>query len=407
VYNPSRELDTSTPGWSFQMVLEQDFARDPRPYFARLRAGCPARDELRVEGREPTVVVSRWQDIETVFRNPRVFSSRFGDNETGIGNERPLIPLQIDPPEHKKYRVLLDPYFSPRRMAALEGEVAQLANQFIDGFIDRGSCEFMADFAVPFPCTVFLRLVGLPVEDLDYFLKIKDGITRANGETDFSKMSEVRKAAGKECYAYFEAHLDNLSKHPDGRLLSDLLNAEVDGERLTREEILDICYLLIIAGLDTVTDSLCCFWAYLAENPEQRRRIVEDPSKIPAAVEELLRWESPVSVVARVAADDTEVGGCPVHKGEGLLLFVGAANTDETALEGADRVDFDRPANKHYAFGGGIHRCLGSHLARSELRVAMREWHRRIPDYHIAEGVELQWTPMLRQVNEMPLVFTK
>jgi len=182
-----------------------------------------------------------------------------------------------------------------------------------------------------------------------------------------------------------------------------LLDAEVDGERLTRQEILDILFLFIIAGLDTVTDSLCCFFSYLAENSAHRDALVKDPSVIPSAVEELLRWESPVAGVARVAAEDVELSGCPVKKGDSLLVFVGAANTDATALEAADRVEFDRETNRHYAFGGGIHRCLGSHLARTELRVAMREWHRRIPEYRIEEGAELIWTPMLRAVHHLPL----
>ena len=189
-------------------------------------------------------------------------------------------------------------------------------------------------------------------------------------------------------------------------MLLDLLEAEIDGQRLTREEILDICYLFIIAGLDTVTDSLCCFWSYLAEHPDRRRRIAEDPSVIPAAVEELLRWESPGSGVARVVAEDTEISGCPVSAGEALLIFVGAANTDPDSVENAHQVDFDRPVNRHSAFGQGIHRCLGSHLARLELRVAMREWHRRIPEYSIREDADLVWTPMLRAVHEMPLEFT-
>ena len=398
--------DGSQPGWSVQFLLDPAFAADPRPFFERLRATPPLRDEFQMEGKKPTVLVSRAADVESTLRNPALFSSRFGDGLGSLGNDRPLIPLQIDPPDHKKYRVLLDPYFSPRQMAKREEAVTALVNEFIDGFADRGSCEFTSEFAVPLPCTVFLKLMGLPVEDLDFFLQIKDGIIRGGGEPNLLKQVEVRKAAGEQFYAYFDEAFDRIVANRTDGLLLELNDAEVDGTRLTREEIIDICYLFIIAGLDTVTDSLCCFWAHLAANPENRRRIVEDPSIVPAAVEELLRWESPVSGVARMAAQDTEISGCPVNKGEAILIFVGSANTDPEAVEHADRVDFDRPVNRHQAFGGGIHRCLGSHLARLELRIAMREWHRRIPDYHIPEGTELLWTPMLRAVHEMPLVFT-
>lgn len=398
-------LDTADPGWSLKVMMDPEFARNPRPYFERMRAAQPLRDEFQMEGKKPTVIVARASDVETTLRNPKIFSSGFGEGMGSLGNDRPLIPLQIDPPDHKKYRVLLDPYFSPRQMAKREADVAALVNQLIDGFIGKGECEFTSEFAVPLPCEVFLKLMGLPLEDLPLFLEIKDGIIRGGGEINLEKQMAARKAAGEQFYEYFDKQLDHIvAKRVEGLLL-DLHNAEVDGEKLTREEILDICYLFIIAGLDTVTDSLCCFWSYLSDHPDHRRRIVADPSVIPAAVEELLRWESPVSGVARVAAEDTEISGCPVNKGEALLIFVGSANTDPSAVEHADEVDFDRPVNRHQAFGGGIHRCLGSHLARLELRVAMREWHRRIPDYRIADGADLIWTPMLRSVHEMPLVF--
>jgi cytochrome P450 len=398
-------LDPSQPGWSLSMFLHPEYARDPRPFFEFLRTGAPKRDQVEFEGRKPTVVVSRYDDVESTLRNAKLFSSQFGEGMGGLGNDRPLIPLQIDPPGHKKYRVLLDPYLAPRKVARLEEDVTCLVNDLIDSFIDKGSCDFNADFAVPLPCTVFLRLLGLPLEDLDFFLTVKDGIIRGNGETRLDKQFEARTAAGKQCYEYFEKALDRIATERTEGFLLDLMDAEVDGERLTRDEIMDICYLFIIAGLDTVTDSLLCFWHFLANNDEHRREIVEDPSLIPAAVEELLRYESPVSGVARIATEDTELSGCPVHAGENLFVLVGGANTDPDGIERADTVDFHRETNRHFAFGGGIHRCLGSHLARLELRVAMREWHRRIPDYRIPEDTELIWTPMLRAVLEMPLAW--
>jgi cytochrome P450 len=323
----------------------------------------------------------------------------------GIGNERPLIPLQIDPPHHNKYRVLLDPWLAPRKVARLEDEVAELVNDLIDGFIDNGSCDLVQDLAVPLPCTVFLRLLGLPLKDLGFFLGVKDGIIRGNNEPRYEDGQAARVAAGRQCYDYFETALDRIAEEQTPGLLLDLLNAEIDGMRLTREEIMDICYLFIIAGLDTVTDSLCCFYSYLATHPDDRQMIVDDPTLIPGAVEELLRWDSPVSAVVRTAVEDTELSGCPIHKGDSVMVVVGAANTDPDGLPDADRVDFRRTNNRHLAFGGGIHRCLGSHLARLELRVVMREWHRRIPEYSIAEGANPVWTPMLRACDQLPLVF--
>jgi cytochrome P450 len=183
------------------------------------------------------------------------------------------------------------------------------------------------------------------------------------------------------------------------------LEAEVGDDRLTEEEILGICFLFILAGLDTVTDSLECFMARLAQHPEERRQIVDDPAVIPSAVEELLRWETPVTTVARVATRDMELEGCPIHKGESISVVIGSANTDEEAVPGADQVDLARTENRHLAFGGGVHRCLGSNLARLELRVALREWHRRIPDYSIAPDTNLVYMMGLRQIDELPLLF--
>lgn len=401
-----RALDIDRPGWSLQMMIDQGYARDPRPYFEQLRDGGVARDEIQVPGRRPSVLVTRYEDVQATLRNAKVFSSRFGEGMGGLGNDRPMIPLQIDPPEHKKYRKLLDPFLEPRKMARLEGDVVALVNELIDRFEASGSCEFHRDFAMPLPCTVFLRLLGLPLEDLDLFLQIKEGIIRGNSEPTLEAQFAARQAAGKLCYEYFGEALERIQRDRVEGLLLDLLEAEIDGDRLTRDEIIDICYLFIIAGLDTVTDSLCCFFTFLSDHPEYRQEIVADPGLIPAAIEELLRWESPVSGVARIAAEDTEIAGCPVHQGENLFVLVGAANTDPDGIERAAEVDFHRESNRHFAFGSGIHRCLGSHLARLELRVALREWHRRIPDYHVPTGTELIWTPMLRSVLELPLVFS-
>jgi cytochrome P450 len=188
-------------------------------------------------------------------------------------------------------------------------------------------------------------------------------------------------------------------------MLTLFLNAEIEGQRLTVDEIVGICFLFILAGLDTVTDSLECFVAYLAQHPDQRQRIVDDPSIIPSAVEELLRWETPVTAVPRLAMKDMDLGGCPIKKGDNIGVSIGAANTDEEALPDAGIVDLTRNPNKHLAFGGGIHRCLGSHLARMELRITLKEWHQRIPGYSLAPGAELSYMPGLRQIEKLHLVF--
>jgi len=384
-----------------ELVLERlgpEFSRDPQPYYAKLREHAPV---LRLEG---SVTLSRHEDIMHAFRHPEVFSSKMG--AIGLGNVRPLIPLQIDPPDHKKYRKLLDPLFAPREVARLEADVAALTNDLIDRFVGRGGCEFNGEFAVPLPCTVFLRLLGLPLDDLDLFLRFKDGIIRpGHGTLDMDEANRIRSETAQEMYAYFEQVLDEREREPRDDILSGFLDAEVDGDRLSREEILDICFLFLIAGLDTVTDTLDCNFAYLAQHPDHRRELVADPALIPSAIEELLRWETPVPGVARVAAFDTEIRGCPIAEGDMVSIAIGAANTDDAAFPNAQVVDFRRDPNPHLAFGGGVHRCLGSHLARLELRVATREWHRRIPEYRLEEGVELEYTAALRSVEHLPLVW--
>jgi cytochrome P450 len=182
-----------------------------------------------------------------------------------------------------------------------------------------------------------------------------------------------------------------------------VLETEVDGHRLSDEEVLDACYLLLIAGLETITNSLSLFYYQLAQRSDLRMQIVADPDIIPSAVEELLRWETPTPAVPRVAAVDGDLCGVPVKAGDMVWVDLGAANTDLDFQSDAGELRLDRDPNPHYAFSGGIHRCSGSHLARLELRVTLREWHRRIPDYRVKSASELTWSPGLRGIENLVL----
>lgn len=377
---------------------------DPQPrYRSLLEAGgvvCP------VDGF--VIAASRGAAVE-VLRSSHRFSSR---EMVRLGNVRPLIPLSVDPPAHAKYRKILDPLFAPRRMDALEDDIAARVNHFVDRFASAGGCDFTRDFAIPFPSAVFLGLMGLPWEELDTFLRLKDGIIRPGGTTLLEgsrippgERRRIQSAAAREIYDYFDSVLDQRSRDPQKDILTQLLAAEIDGTRLSRHEILDICFLFLIAGLDTVTDALTCFFAYLARHPDQRQRIVKEPEVIDRAVEELLRWESPVPGIPRQALVDTQLGGCPVRAGDVVNVSLGAANVDPAQYPDPFEVVLDRDPNPHLAFGGGVHRCLGSHLARRELRVSLREWHRRIPEYRLADGARLSYLPGLRQVVSLPLIW--
>jgi len=398
-------MDEETPGADVSLLsmMDEENAANPQPMFKVLRDTMPV---IAVDGMG--VVVTCKADADEVFRHPEVFSSNA--DAVDLKNLRPLIPLQIDPPDHKKYRKLLDPIFAPRQMALIEESVARTVNELIDRFIERGEVDFSAEFSVPFPSRVFLDLLGLSFDELPRFLAMKDGIIRPHLVIGAEFNSEEAQAHQQETsdsiYAYFNEILDQRELQREEDLLSRFLDAEVDGHRLTREDILDICFLFLIAGLDTVTATLDCIYGYLVHHPDQRRRIVDDPAVIPSAIEELLRWETPVQVVARVALEDTEVAGCPVRKGDNVMVVLGSVNTDEADLPDADEVRFDREVNRHWAFGSGVHRCLGSHLARQELRVALREWHRRIPEYALVEGHTLVYTPAIRSIDHFPMTFT-
>jgi cytochrome P450 len=248
--------------------------------------------------------------------------------------------------------------------------------------------------------------MGLPPAELDNFLRMKNGIIRPQTLTDdMEKVQDIRIETGKSIYAYFEDLIAERRNDPRDDLMTYLTQAELEGEKLTHNEILDICFLFLLGGLDTVTATLGCNIAYLAENPEQRRRLVENEALLDGAVEELLRWETPVTGVPRVLKQDITVGGIELKKGELVSLSLGASNIDEEEFVNPEDVDFERERNRHLAFGGGAHRCLGSHLARMELRVALEEWHKRIPDYRVKPGETPSYSPGIREVQYLPLVW--
>jgi cytochrome P450 len=392
---------------SATLTMGPEMAANPQPVWKMLRDEMPV---LPIDGMlsSRAVMLSRKEDIMEALRHPEVFSSNM--DAVDLKNKRPMIPLQIDPPDHKKFRKLLDPIFAPRKMQAMDDEVSALVNNLIDGFIEKDGVDFAKEFSVPFPSVVFLTLLGLPPEDLDTFLTMKDGIIRPDHVTgksrDSKESGDYQQKIADSVYDYFNQVLDKRELERRDDLLSLFLDADIEGERLSREDILDICFLFLIAGLDTVTATLDCMFSFLAQNPDHRRQLVEDPSIIPNAIEELLRWETPVMSIARVAVADTELGGCPVHAGDQLMVMIGSANTDQAEFPDGDVVRFDREVNPHIAFGGGIHRCLGSHLARLELRVALREWHKRIPDYEVEPGHTLVYTAGIRSIDHFPMRLT-
>lgn len=373
----------------------------PQPIYRQMLAGCPVARAALTGG----PVIARYEDVVWALRHPELFSSAM-DLQIALGTERPMIPQQIDPPEQTRYRKILDPRFSRKRMLEIAPAVRADANALIDRFVDKGECEFDRDFAIPLPCNAFLHLMGLPAEELDNFLRMKDGIIRPHMRTsDPEEAQRIRIQTGREIYAFFRDFIAVRRRDPRDDLMTYLVTVELQGEKLSDDEILDICFLFILAGLDTVTATLGCNIAYLAANPAQRRALAGDGGRLEGAVEELLRWETPVTGVPRLLTEDLTLGGLEMKKGELVTLLLGAANVDDEEFPGAEDVDFARERNRHLAFGAGAHRCLGSHLARMELRVAMEEWHRRIPDYRVKPGETPTYSAGIREVQYLPLVW--
>jgi cytochrome P450 len=235
-------------------------------------------------------------------------------------------------------------------------------------------------------------------------LQMKDRAVRTHHMLDKPfddpEVVAIRSENAEDIYAFYEKWLDEKAANPG----DDLLTGIVTTEGLSRQDMLDCCFLLLTAGLDTVTGSLDCFFMYLAEHPERRAQLVAQPEIAKKVVEELMRWESPIQIVSRLALSDTEVGGCPVKAGDMMLAVIGAANIDPADVGDATDVRFDRDVNRHIGFGSGSHRCIGSHLARLELRVVLQEWHKRIPHYRIKPGVELAFGTGTRATESFPMI---
>jgi cytochrome P450 len=382
---------------------------DPRPVYAELAGRCPVH-----RGPDGTPTLMRMGDVVAANRRRDVLGP--GANGPMMGGQRPLIPLDLDGAEHARYRRLLDPLFSARRVALLEPALRALADELIDAFVDEpaGTPDRPVDlydaFCQPLPSRFFLRLMGIPAGDLAEFISFKNAILGhlPPGLTLVERMAAVRDAS-RRCYSYFGALLDEREARgePGDDLMGWLIAAEVDGARLSREDILDIAYLLIIAGLDTVTASLGCMIAHLARTPELRRRLVERPELWADAVEELLRVESPVQTGFRTATADLAIAGESIAAGTTFFLCWASANLDPETFADPLAVDIERRPNPHVAFGSGPHRCLGLNLARMELRVALEQLHRRIPEYSLAEGHPLAFAGKPRTANALPVVWRR
>jgi len=400
------KITLKPPGQGNLSALLSDVARaDPQGIYSEIAA----RGGWEMVG-EGVALCSSKRLCDLVLRSPGDFSSAA---PLHLGNVRPLLPLNVDPPAHSKYRKALEPIFSARRVAAFEPRIVARFERIVEALVGRGECDFTDEVAEVYPSEVFADLVGLPDTDVAPLMAIRDGILHparldASAGSDLGRLRELQDSAASKLYGYFAGLLEERrgGPHRSGDVISHLARWRVEGAALSDEEILDIAFTLVIAGLDTVSDSLTCLFAYLATHPDDRERIVAEPALIPAAVDELLRWESPVATASpRLAVRDVTLpGGILVEAGTVVLVSLAAANVDAAGFPQALAVHLERRPNRHVAFGAGAHRCVGSHLARLEMTVAVREWNRRIPDWRVAPGCEqLSYSAGLRRVDHLRL----
>ncbi len=344
------------------------------------------------------------QCAEYALKNPRLFSSKKAFD--AVGSPLPMVPIAFDPPQHSRYRRVLQPFFSPRGTEAWRPHVRALIGELVDRVIDQGECDVVAEVAVPLPAEVFLTMFGLPLEDRDRLIAWKEGLLASPMLTAAGQPSAETIRVGAELFEYLVGHIEQRRRQPaTDDLLGQLLTDDSD-ERLTDEELLGLSFLLVLAGLDTVTSALSTAFAALASRPELRSQLVASPGLISSAVEELLRMDGPVVFLPRVATRDVELADQVIPAGTNVQIAIAVANRDPAEHPDPDQIDFRRQ-ERHLAFGGGPHRCLGSHLARMEMREVLAEWHRRIPEYQLAPGTRprVMWPTGLVGIDSLPLVF--
>jgi cytochrome P450 len=344
-------------------------------------------------------VLTRTAEINEALRNPAVFSS----SATLVTDPDPVflwIPQMLDPPRHTEWRRLLAPYFSPANLRRLEHSVQTRCEELLDPIAEKSGCDFLAEFAQRYPTSIFMDMFGLPIEELDQFLDWEYKILHTGPDTDPDRMIAI--TAMFEVMGYFDQLIGRRRADPRDDIVSQSLNWTIDGEPIPHADLLSFCLLMFLAGLDTVTIQLGYTFWHLATHDEHRRRIVAEPELIPSAVEELLRLYSFVPPSRKIMRD-IDFHGCPMKAGEIVYINTSAACRDPLAFPDARQAVLDRSPNQHLAFGSGPHRCVGAALAQRELRVAVREWHRRIPDYRIPEGFEVRENGVMHGIKSLHL----
>ncbi|WP_025738456.1 cytochrome P450 [Mycobacterium genavense] len=317
--------------------------------------------------------ITRREDVLAALRNPKVFSSRLALQPPGY--PLPVVPLAFDPPEHTRYRKILQPYFSPHALSKSRPVLELHAAEMIAAFADQGECEAMADFASLYPFQVFLDLYGLPLEDRDLLIGWKDALIADN---PYLSQEDLNK--GHLLYNYLAEVVAQRRQNPGTDMLSQVMTGDGD---FTDLELLGMSHLLILAGLDTVTAAIGYALYELARRPQLREMLRDNPRQIRVFIEEIVRLEPSAPVAPRATTEFVEIGGMTLPPGTPVRLCMAAINRDGTDSVSTDDIVMDGKVHRHWGFGGGPHRCLGSHLARIELTVIVAEWLKQIPEFDV------------------------
>jgi cytochrome P450 family 142 subfamily A polypeptide 1 len=380
----------------------QFYARGPHPHFRWMRENAPVYwdEQGGVWG------VALHADVMAVSKDSETFCNRFSSRP-----DSPPIPsmINLDDPQHKRRRNLVNRGFTPRRVAAHEPRIRQICRELIARIAPSGRCDFVRDLAAPLPMIVIGDLLGVTPEDRDRLLRWSDDLILGTSSTASERARNGAMLAFQEYSAYHGAVVSDRRARPGDDLVSVLLQADIDGEKLSDEELLQESLLILVGGDETTRHVISAGMRALIEHPDQRALLVEDPRRIPAAVEEMLRWATPIQNMCRTATRDVELHGEKIREGDKLLLLYPSANRDAAVFERPDAFDVGRDPNDHVAFGGrGTHFCLGAPLARLELRVMFEELLAALPDLELATRDPLPLRPsnFIVGIESMPVAFT-
>ncbi len=391
-------FERATAGATYNPIDPQLYS-DPYPLYRRLRERDPVHRSYLLGG----FVLSRFDDVLGVLKDGR-FSADERSNAPNFEKqirrmqtlgllepeeEIPITMLRSDPPDHTRLRKLVSKAFTPRAVSALEPKIEAIVSDRLDRVAARGEMEVIADLASPLPVIVIAEMIGVPTEDRDRFTRWSDDVVRGMGVQSI-RNARISRQASRELTQYFNEIAAVRRSDPRDDLMSGLLAAEEEGDRLTVGEVMSTLQLLLVAGNETTTNLIGNGLLALMRNPDQLELLQRSPDLIEAAIDELLRYDAPVQATSRIATEDVEIRGRTVRKGQNAFVLLGAANRDPARFPDPDRLDLERSAEEHVGFGHGRHFCLGSNLARLEARYAIRGVVERFPNLKLATD-DLSW----------------